>query len=230
MQDQADFQDNNACDCRYSRILRTERHCLEFLFRNRNFEVLRTNLHWIQYCHTAGRNRLVRPYSCTKLLSTASIQQHRASTMLAKGGQPSKARANARIEARKSKKAPGWISFFDVTDTIVSKYPTVRSKGVYYIQNMTLEPARSAISNGHTANTDAAAATELLDTNQATTPHDNTQRIAHTAQVTQEWSTVDDFRYDGTTSTFHDYIVTPTGTPTVTQLLAPLDSTSSNAE
>lgn len=34
----------------------------------------------------------------------------------------------------------GWITFYDVANGVVSKYPTIHAKGVYYIQDMQFEP------------------------------------------------------------------------------------------
>ena len=35
----------------------------------------------------------------------------------------------------------GWITFYNANQTVVSRYPTVRSKGVYFIQNMKFIPS-----------------------------------------------------------------------------------------
>ena len=35
----------------------------------------------------------------------------------------------------------GWITFYDAHETVISRYPTIRSKGVYFIQNMKFIPS-----------------------------------------------------------------------------------------
>ena len=91
----------------------------------------------------------------------------------------------------------GWITFYDADQNVVSRYPTVRSKGVYFIQNMKFIPS---------------ASTPGPDIETPTTPNvpSSSATIAHISQVyadlPNDFVSADNF--DG----FATYIKVPTTT------------------
>lgn len=96
-----------------------------------------------------------------------------------------------------------------------------------YIQDMKFVPATS----GHLGRQETTAATTTATMMEARRDAQecDTQRISHVQCV--QWNSMDDFGYDGITSTFHDYIPTPTGLPlTTTTVLDPTTATMSKVE
>ena len=97
----------------------------------------------------------------------------------------------------------GWITFYDKEDGVVSKYPTIRSKGVYYIQDMQFESALDS-----TTMEDEAICHE-------TTPSMQTHRVAC---MKVQATTFDDFVNKGDMVTLLDYVPVPTQDPIATPL------------
>ncbi|KAI2501046.1 hypothetical protein MHU86_13400 [Fragilaria crotonensis] len=103
----------------------------------------------------------------------------------------------------------GWITFYDDRDSIVSRYPTVRSKGVYYIQDMKFVPSLEP--------------DLITDAQQpSTTAPDDTRTIL--SLHAHESDKLADYTYSGMTETFVDYVQIPMATPIVTSLYHTLSS------
>ena len=105
----------------------------------------------------------------------------------------------------------GWITFYDRQQQIVSRYPTVRSKGVYFIQDMKFLPSPSPTSIPPTPPTATAHSTPPNPTPSAMSPammatslSDSTARLNMLAvALPNDFSHADD--YDG----FQAYVNVP---------------------
>lgn len=101
----------------------------------------------------------------------------------------------------------GWITFYDDKDGIVSRYPTIRSKGVYYIQDMQFIPTVVAESF------EAAAGQNP----RCTSPPAHQEGTISSLHATLQ--PLVDYTYSGMTDTFLDYVHVPTAsTPLATSL------------
>jgi hypothetical protein len=96
---------------------------------------------------------------------------------------------------------------------VVSQYPTIRAKGVYYIQDMQFEPSVDG------AETSTTPTTEHRHTSAST-------KRGMIAKLRAQERPMDDFLNRGEFEVLLDYVPTPTGNPAVTPLMPTLSAQS----